>query len=146
MTHQGSSSIDIDATASEIFAIVADLEAYPDWLEDVTEVEVLERDDEGRVAAARMVVDVAIRGAVSYTLDYDYITDERMSWMSRPGGDVKHIEGSYSFDINDDGGTTVTYELTIDPGFPIPGFMIKKATRHITAVALDGLKQRAEEA
>jgi hypothetical protein len=59
---------------------------------------------------------------------------------------VKSIEGSYLFEINDAGGTTVTYDLAIDPGFPVPGFLLKRAAKHITSAALDGLKARAEEA
>ena len=82
---------------------------------------------------------------ITYTLDYEYDGVERMAWTSRPGGDVKHIEGSYEFEINDEGGTTVTYDLAIDPGFPVPGFALKRAARHITAAALDGLKARAED-
>jgi len=144
MAHHGTSSIDVDATAEELFAIVSDVEAYPDWIGDVKDVEVLERDDTGRVTAATMTVDVTIR-EVTYTLDYEYDGVEKMAWESRPGGDVKHIEGSYTFEINDDGGTTVTYDLAIDPGFPVPGFMMKRAAKHITGAALDGLKARAEE-
>ncbi len=145
MAHSGTSSIDVDATTEELMAIVCDLDAYPDWLPDVKGVEVLDYDDEGRPTASEMTVDVKLK-TVQYTLDYEYEGDSKMSWLSRPGGDVKHIEGSYTFEINDDGGTTVTYELAIDPGFPVPGFMLKQAARHITASALDGLKARAEEA
>lgn len=144
MAHHGTSSIDVDATQSELMAIVTDIEAYPDWLPDVKQVDVLERDAEGRPTASTMTVDVTIR-EVTYTLDYEYDGDERMAWTSRPGGDVKSIEGSYTFEINDDGGTTVVYELAIDPGFPVPGFLLKRAAKHITAAALDGLKARAEE-
>lgn len=145
MTHHGTSSIDIDATAEDLFEIVADVEAYPDWLKDVQEVEVLETDDFGRPLASKMTVDVSIK-VVTYILDYEYDGHERMAWTSRPGGDVKHIEGSYTFGINDEGGTHVIYELAIDPGFPVPGFLLKRAAKHITAQALDGLKARAEEA
>lgn len=144
MAHHGTSSIDVDATAEELFAIVTDIEAYPEWLSDVKGVEVLERDAQGRPLASTMTVDVTIR-EVTYTLDYEYEGNERMSWTSRPGGDVKSIEGSYTFEISDDGGTTVVYELSIDPGFPVPGFLLKRATKHITGAALDGLKARAEE-
>ena len=145
MAHHGTSSIDVDATAEELMAIVADLESYPDWLPDVKAVEVLESDSDGRPTAAAMTVDVTVR-EVSYTLEYEYDGLERMSWVSRPGGDVKHIEGSYTFEINDDGGTTVVYDLAIDPGFPVPGFLLKRAAKAITSAALDGLKARAEEA
>jgi ribosome-associated toxin RatA of RatAB toxin-antitoxin module len=145
MAHHGTSQIDVDATAEDLMAIAADLEAYPDWLPDVKRVEVLGHDDEGRPTASEMTVDVTIK-EVTYTLDYEYDGVERMSWTSRPGGDVKSIEGSYLFEINDAGGTTVTYDLAIDPGFPVPGFLLKRAAKHITSAALDGLKARAEEA
>ena len=143
MAHHGTSSIDVDATCDELMAIACDLESYPDWVGDVKHVEVHETDADGRPLSATMRVDVTIR-EVTYTLDYEYDGDERMAWTSRPGGDVKHIEGSYTFEINDEGGTTVTYDLAIDPGFPVPGFLLKRAAKHITSTALDGLKARAE--
>lgn len=144
MAHHGSSSIDVDATTAELMAIVCDLEAYPDWLSDVKGVEVLDTDDQGRPTASTMTVDVTIK-TVTYTLDYEYDGDERMTWTSRPGGDVKQIDGSYTFEINDEGGTNVLYDLAIDPGFPVPGFLLKRAAKHITSAALNGLKARAEE-
>ena len=144
MAHHGTSTIEVDATAAELFEIVADVEAYPEWLTDVKAVNVHERDGEGRPLSATMTVDVTIR-EVTYTLDYEYVVGERMTWTSRPGGDVRSIEGSYDFEINDAGGTTVTYDLAIDPGFPVPGFLLKRATKHITGQALDGLRRRAEE-
>lgn len=143
MAHHGTSTIDVDATASELMAIVTDLEAYPEWLSDVKAVEVLGHDADGRPTASTMTVDVTIK-QVTYTLDYEYDGEERIAWTSRPGGDIKHIEGSYTFEINDEGGTTVVYDLAIDPGFPVPGFLLKRAAKHITAAALDGLKARAE--
>ena len=35
MAHHGTSQIDVDATAEELMAIVADIDSYPDWLPDV---------------------------------------------------------------------------------------------------------------
>lgn len=144
MAHHGTSSIDIDASQERIFEIISDLDAYPEWLLDIKEVDVIERDGDGRAMASTMKVDVTIR-TVTYTLEYDWNEPNNVSWNSRPGGDVKNIEGSYDLEMNDDGSTSVRYDLTIDPGFPVPGFMLKKALRHITAAALDGLKRRAEE-
>lgn len=142
MAHQGTSTIHIAASPEELMAIVSDLEAYPEWLTDVKHVEVLSHDDDGLPTASTMLVDVTIR-EVRYTLDYEYEDVERMSWVSRPGGDIKHIEGSYEFEPDDDG-TMVTYTLAIEPGFPVPGFLLKRAAKHITGQALDGLKHRAE--
>lgn len=144
MAHHGTSSIDVDATAEELFDIVTDVDAFPEWLSDVKEVEILETDADGRPAAARMRVDVTLR-EVEYVLEYEYDHPHSVSWTSRPGGDVKSIEGSYTFEITDEGATNVTYDLAIDPGFPVPGFLLKRAAKHITAAALGGLKARAEE-
>ena len=84
MAHHGTSQIDVDATAEELMAIVADIDSYPDWLPDVKHVEVLDRDADGRPTASTMTVDVTIK-EVTYTLDYEYVGVERMSWTSRPG-------------------------------------------------------------
>lgn len=145
MAYSGTSTIDVDASVEELFAIVTDLEAFPEWLTDIREVEVLGRTKAGLPTASRMRVDVSIR-EVEYVLDYTYDEPNQVAWTSRAGGDIKSIIGSYTFDVNDDGGTTVVYELEMDPGFPVPGFLLKRANKHITSAALSGLKARAEGA
>lgn len=143
MAESGSASIDIEASVEELFDIVTDMESYPDWVKGMQEIEILERDGDGHPARVRQQIDAGIK-ILSYVLAYSYDPPGRVSWVSEPGGDVKHIEGSYSFEVNDDGTTQVTYELTIDPGFPAPGFMVRKAAKSIMNTALDGLKARAE--
>ena len=145
MAHHGISTIDVDASAEELFAIVTDVESFPEWLTDIKEVEVLGVDGDGYPTASKMRVDVTLK-EVTYELEYEYDYPTRVAWTSRPGGDVKLIEGSYEFAENDEDGTTVTYTLAMDPGFPVPGFLLKRAAKHITAQALSGLKTRAEEA
>jgi ribosome-associated toxin RatA of RatAB toxin-antitoxin module len=143
MAHEAVSTIDVDASAEELFAIATDVESFPEWLTDIKEVDVLETDDDGLVTAARMLVDVKLR-QVEYVLEYEHDGPHRVAWTNRPGGDIKLIAGSYQFDVNDDGGTTVTYELSMDPGFPVPGMLMRRATKHIIDQALRGLKSRAE--
>jgi uncharacterized membrane protein len=143
MAYSGTSTIDVDASQEELFEIVTDLAAFPEWIKDIREVEILGTNKQGLPKASRMRVDVTIR-EVEYILDYTYDAPNKVSWTSRAGGDVKSIVGSYSFEVNDEGGTTVIYELEMDPGFPVPGFLLKRATKHITTSALVGLKARAE--
>jgi ribosome-associated toxin RatA of RatAB toxin-antitoxin module len=143
MAESGTASIEIDASIEELFEIVTDVESYPEWVKGVQEIEVLERDGDGRPLLVRQRVDASIK-VLTYVLRYEYDSPERVSWESEPGGDVKHVAGAYSFEMNDDGGTEVTYELTLDPGFPAPGFMVRKAAKSIMHTALDGLKARAE--
>lgn len=142
MADKVSDTIDIDATAEEIFDVAVDLEAYPEWNANIKEVEVLEWDDDERPAKAWFKVDAKIR-TVAYTLAYDFSeAPDSFSW-ELVDGDVKALEGSYAFEEFDDV-TEVTYEMAIDPGFPVPGFLKKQAERQIVKGALDDLKKRVE--
>lgn len=142
MAEHRTATIDVDASAEELFEIVVDIENYPDWVQGVTGVEIHGRNDDGYPLQATMTVDAGVK-TFTYRLEYDYDFPGLVSWKS-VSGDLKQIDGSYGFDVNDEGGTTITYELMIDPGFRIPGFMVRQAQKAIMSAALDGLKDRAE--
>jgi uncharacterized membrane protein len=135
-------SIDIEAPAEEIFEVATDFEAYPDWNPQIKKVEIRETDAEGRASKVWFEVDAKIK-VVTYTLAYDYSdAPQSFSW-DLVDGDVKELAGSYSFDEFDDV-TEVTYEIAIDPGFPVPGLLKRQAERQIVKGALEDLKKRVE--
>ncbi len=129
MTDTVKDSIDVAASAAEVFAVAADFEAYPDWNESVEKVEVRATDDEGRATRVWFEVDARVR-VVRYTLAYDYSDAPRSFSWDLVDGDVKELRGSYELDERD-GVTEVRYELTVDPGFPLPGFLRRQAGRQI---------------
>jgi ribosome-associated toxin RatA of RatAB toxin-antitoxin module len=135
-------SIDVSATTQEIFDVATDLDSYPEWNENIQEVEVRARDDEGRPLEVWMKVDAKLK-VVQYTLGYDYENaPDSFSWHLLEG-DIKLMEGSYSFEEFDDV-TEVAYEMRVDPGFPIPGFLKRQAEKQIARSALEDLKKRVE--
>lgn len=135
-------TIDIEATVDEIMEIASDFESYPDWNSEVKSVEVLEHDDEGRPTQVAWKVDARIK-TVGYVLEYDYSDlPAGYSWQLVEG-DVKQLRGSYTFDEFDDV-TDVSYELILDPGFPVPGLLRRQGERRLKEAALDGLKARVE--
>ena len=135
-------SIDIEATDEEIFEVATDFESYPDWNANIKKVEIEETDDEGRPTRVFFEVDARVK-KVSYSLGYDYSNaPESFSW-DLIEGDVKELKGSYTFDEFDDV-TDVTYEIAIDPGFPVPGFLKKQGERQILKGGLEDLKKRVE--
>ncbi len=142
MADSVSDTIDIEATAEDIFAVATDLEKYPEWNANIKKVEIKETDDEGRATKVWMQVDAKIK-TVSYTLEYDYSNaPESFSWQLLEG-DVKELSGSYEFDEFDDV-TEVRYETSIDPGFPMPGMLKRQAQKQIVKGALQDLKKRVE--
>lgn len=87
-------------------------------------------------------VDAKIK-TLRYTLAYDYAgAPQTFSW-SLVEGDVKELSGAYSFDEFEDL-TEVSYELTLDPGFRVPGILKRQAEKLIVSTALNDLKKRVE--
>lgn len=135
-------TIDIEASAEDIFAIAVDFDSYPEWNANIKQVEVKETDDEGRAVHVWYEVDAKIK-VVKYTLAYDYSeAPESFSW-DLVEGDVKELTGSYKFDEFDDV-TEVTYEMKIDPGFKVPSMLRRQAEKMIVRGALEDLKKRVE--
>jgi ribosome-associated toxin RatA of RatAB toxin-antitoxin module len=142
MADNVSDSIDVAATVEEVFAVATDFESYPEWNPNIKQVEIKERDAEGLATKVWMEVDAKLR-VVTYTLEYEYSeAPDSFSWKLLDG-DVKELEGSYTFDEFEEE-TEVTYEMKVDPGFPIPKLLKRQAEKQIVRSALEDLKKRVE--
>ena len=145
MADRTESSIVIDAPPADVMAVIADLEAYPEWSSDVKSVDVLSvYEDDERPAEARFVID---SGAFKddYTLDYTWTGDRHVSWVLGSGGSLlKGLDGEYALAAQPDGSTEVTYRLTVDVKIPMIGMIKRKAEKVIVDTALKGLKARVE--
>jgi ribosome-associated toxin RatA of RatAB toxin-antitoxin module len=143
MADRTESSIVINATPSQVMAVIADLASYPEWSDGVKTVEVLSEYEDGRPADAHFVVDA---GAIkdSYSLEYDWDEDRSVTWKLTEGHMLKALDGVYSLTDNGDGSTTVKYQLAVDVSIPMIGLIKRKAEKVIVDTALRGLKERVE--
>jgi ribosome-associated toxin RatA of RatAB toxin-antitoxin module len=143
MGEHAAGDTEVYATPAEVMAVVADFEAYPEWVANLEEVEVLARDRRGRGTR------VAFRlgtpwGEQAYTLAYRYQPrDGGMSW-TYVEGTLQDLAGSYILEPADDGATRVTYQLEVELGIPVPGFLMRQAAKQIVRSALSDLKRRVE--
>jgi uncharacterized membrane protein len=143
MADQTESSIQIDAPASTIMDVIADLPVYPEWSDGITEVTVLEEGSDGRPLRARFNLESGpIRD--TYELLYDWDGDHRVSWQLTSGDMLTGMDGTYLLDENG-GATTVHYRLAVDVKIPMIGMIKRKAERVIVDTALKGLKRRVAE-
>lgn len=143
MAAQTTSNITIAAPAADIMAVIADLEAYPEWTASVRQVEVLTvYEDDGRPGEARFVLDA---GPIkdTYTLSYEWDGDHEVRWNLVEGSLIKVLEGSYRL-LEAGEGTDVTYQLTVEVAIPLLGMMKRKAEKVIIDTALKELKKRVE--
>ena len=123
--------------------MVADFEAYPEWVANLEEAEVLARDRRGRGTrvAFRLATPV---GTQAYTLAYRYRPrDAGVDW-SYVEGTLEDLAGSYALEPAGDGATRVTYQLEVALAMPIPGFLLRQAARQVVRSALGDLKRRVE--
>ncbi len=143
MAEHAEGTTEVFATPAEVMAVVADFEAYPEWVGNLEEVEVLARDRRGRGT------EVAFRlrtpaGEQAYTLAYRYQPrDAGVSW-TYVGGTLEDLAGAYTLEPGGDGATRVTYRLEVALGMPLPGLVKRQAARQIVRSALGDLKRRVE--
>jgi ribosome-associated toxin RatA of RatAB toxin-antitoxin module len=144
MAEQTQSSIVINAAPSAIMDVIADLPAYPQWSDGITEVTVLALyEDDNRPADARFNLN---SGAIkdTYELEYDWDEDRSVSWTLTKGEMLTAMDGTYELVPNGDGTTTVNYRLSVDVKIPMIGMIKRKAEKVIVDTALKGLKKRVE--
>ena len=146
MADQTESSVVIDSAPGNVLGVIADFERYPQWAGAVKEVEVLDRQADGRASRVRFTLDA---GAVrdTYSLDYSWDFDDdgvgELSWKLDQSGVMRAMDGSYR--ITPSGpGTEVTYTLAIDLRIPMLGMLRRKAEKTIIDTALNELKKRVE--
>jgi ribosome-associated toxin RatA of RatAB toxin-antitoxin module len=144
MPEHAEGSIEVAATPQEVMGVIADFESYPEWVGNLEEVEVLERDRRGRGSLVAFKLRTPVMSA-AYTLAYDYAPRDRgMSWTYQEGT-LEDLSGSYELEPLD-GVTRVTYRLEVELGMPLPGLLKRQAARQIVRSALSDLKRRVESA
>jgi ribosome-associated toxin RatA of RatAB toxin-antitoxin module len=142
----GERSVEIAATVQRCYEIAADWEHAPEWQESLKDVEVLERDAEGRPAKVQTESDAKVK-RVRTTLRASYEPPHAVRWVQEKG-EVKSLEGSWTFDELGEGRTRATYSLATDPGRML-GLLLRgpaqdMARNFLLGSAAEGLKQRAE--
>lgn len=142
MADESTQSIVIDAPPGQIMAVIADFDAYPEWVGFVKSCQVLDTGPEH----ARQVRFVLDAGVVKddYVLEYDWAEDDsRVDWHLVSGQMQKSQTGSYVLRPQGEA-TEVTYTLAVDLSIPMLGMFKRKAEKVIMDTALRELKKRVE--
>jgi len=146
MADTSTQSIQVHAPVDRVAAVICDFPRYPEWVDALKRIEVLEEYEDGYAARVRFVIDAAVM-ADDYTLEYAYADDlTRIEWhLVEPSKTQKSQEGSYDLADNGDGTTTVTYTLEVELSIGMLGMFRRKAEKIIMDTALKQLKRRVEK-
>lgn len=144
MAEKTQRSITVEAPSAQVMDVIADFDAYPSWVSAAKSVEVLETGAGGRADRVKFVLDAGMVKD-TYELRYQWAPDGMaVEWELVSGEMQKSQAGSYTLKDNANGGTEVTYELTVDLNIPMIGLFKRKAEKVITDTALKELKKRVE--
>src|SRR3954467_11101776 len=109
----GEASTELDASIEEVWDVVVDIETAPEWQDGFEKVDVLERDDEGRVLVAETESDAKVK-TVKNRLRFSYEEPNLVEWRQEKG-DLKSLVGAWELEDLGDGRTKATYRLEGDP-------------------------------
>jgi uncharacterized membrane protein len=132
----------IEAPVDEILAVMLDLEALPQWSSAHRSSEVLERDGQGRPLRSRATVaTVGITDVQEIALTYH---DDGYGWTLVSSTYQRSQDARYRLTPDGDR-TRVSFEVTVDPVVPMPGFLLRRAARGVLDTATLGLRKRVLE-
>lgn len=144
---EASWTVEIDAPRERCYEIAADIENAPGWQGTLEEVEVLDRDPQGRPRLVETVSDAMVKKARS-TLRFSYDPPGGLSWEQEEG-DLKWVVGSWEMEVLGEERTRATYALRADTGRML-GMLLRgpvegKVKELLTRSAAEGLKEEAEK-
>ncbi|MDT0349817.1 SRPBCC family protein [Pseudonocardia charpentierae] len=133
-------SIDIDAPASTVWAVVSDVERWPEWTASISSVK---RSQTGPLAVGERVVVAQPRlPTLTYTVTE---VDEGRSFTWSAGSAVSRGVGEHVLAPRINGGCTATLRLTQrGPGARFVGVLLDRITRRYLRMEAEGLKARSE--
>lgn len=125
-----------------VYDVISDFAAYPEWQDEINDVEILETDGQGRGKRVRFAIDAKVIRA-NFVLVYSY-ADVAMRWHLVEGDQLRRNDGVYELSDRGDGTTEVLYELEIEPSVALPGIIKRRIAKRIVDSALKGMKGRVE--
>ncbi|OAA28283.1 Polyketide cyclase / dehydrase and lipid transport [Frankia sp. EI5c] len=144
MADHAESSIVIEARPAVVMGTIADIAAYPTWVGQIEEAEILEVGPEGRPRQARFRIN-AVVVKDEFVNEYTWKGDEQVTWSLVSGQAMSAQDGGYTLRDLGDGRTEVTYELTVELKVKLPGLLRRKIQGGIVDAALKDLKKHVEK-
>ncbi|BBY23364.1 SRPBCC family protein [Mycobacterium stomatepiae] len=138
-----SKTVEVDANAAAIMAIVADFERYPEWSDGAKGCWVLARYDDGRPSQIRL--DAAYQGFEGVFIQAIYYPGpNQIQTVLQQGELFKKQEQLFSV-VEMGPSSLLTVDIDVEPSMPVPAPMVKMMLNNVLDHLAENLKKRAEQ-
>jgi len=139
-----SKTVEVDAAEASIMRIVADFEAYPQWNEEVTSVQILAHYNDGRPSQLR--IDTEVQGHPGTFIQAVYYPGPTQIQTVMQQGDLFSKQEQLFSVVGMGPVSLLTVDLDVEIALPgVPNLMVKKLVNDALEHLAGNLKARAEE-
>ena len=132
--------ITINAPVEHVFGVITDYEKYPEFLPEMTSVEILSCQD--GVTVARFELYIMMR--FSYILELEEHRPQAVKWSLREARMINSNDGLWEFRSSNGGRTYATYKVDVQLPGVIPASVSDRLTGIILPQTLQMFKDRCE--
>jgi ribosome-associated toxin RatA of RatAB toxin-antitoxin module len=137
---------EVDAPPQDIWAVLRACDVAPEYVPNVMSCRTLEEVDGGRGELfVQTVKPIFFMPAFEHVFRLDYTPYSRID-VSRVSGPIAHMQGTWWLLPQDTGRILLVYELELDPGMPIPRFMVRATLKRDLPKVVAAVRDRAEAA
>ena len=134
-------TIIINTPVSVLYNVITDYEKYPEFLQEVSNVEIVSRT--GNIVRAKYTVKLI--KTISYVIDLTENENASVKWNLVESSIMKSNVGGWTLKDLGDGRTEATYGLdVVVKGLFVPGSIRTKLTEGTLPSTLEAFKRRAE--
>jgi hypothetical protein len=135
---------EIDASPTAVWDVLRACEVAPEYVPNVVSCRKLEEVDDGRGELfVQTVKPIFFMPTFEHVFRLDYTPYSRID-VSRVSGPIAHMQGTWWLLPQDSGRILLVYELELDPGMPIPRFMVRATLKRDLPKVLAAVRERAE--
>ncbi|NNE92693.1 MAG: hypothetical protein HKN23_13685 [Verrucomicrobiales bacterium] len=136
-SHGATAAIMVPAPVKEVWGVIDDKESAPDYIDSLVSAKVIEQTSKHSLIEQKVKVGF---NKVKYVVKHVPEAPHSVNF-SLHSGDVKDIRGFWKFiPVNDGKNTLLIYSLSLKPGFPVPGFVIRDSLEESLPEALVAVK------
>ena len=137
---------DVDAPATAIWDVLKACEIAPEYVPNVVSCRKVEELDGGRADLfVQTIKPIFFVPAFEHEFRLDYTPYTRID-VNRVSGPIAHMQGTWWLLPEDSGRILLVYELTLDPGMPIPRFFVRATLKRDLPRLVAAIRERAEAA